>query len=278
MGNELTRRPGKYWVLFYQPLPEAGERIAIALAFEHGKGRATVEYDSTFAKVAKVFADVDPQALAFYLDSLRTDLDTPGDVETVLNAYGPQIAASTARRITEPISRAAIEMLMERYVFPAKKGRRDRRLEDKVAKEIEAFVLGKIGSELDVRREVSAREILGHPVAGTKRIALAIPTDSAWTLVDGVDLNQLTPQAAANRADEVSGTFRNYSRAAGDSGVHLRRVCVVLNGHSHLAPRTHEAHDYALHRFQVDADLAIDAGSSEADQQLRGLLEKINRR
>lgn len=278
MGDELTRLAGNYWVLFYQPLPEAGERIAIALAFENGKGRATVEYDSSFAKVAKVFPDLDPQALAFYLDSLRNDLDTPANVEAVLNAYGPQIAASAARRIAVPISRTTIEMLMARYIFPAKKGRRDRRLEDKVAKEIEAFVLGKIGSELDVRREVSAREILGHPVAGTKRIALAIPTDSAWTLVDGVDLNQLTPQAVANRADEVSRTFWNYSRAAGDSGVLLRRVGVVLNGNSRLAPRTHEAHDYALHRFQVDSDLAIDASSSDAGQQLRGLLEKIKRR
>jgi hypothetical protein len=248
------------------------------LAFEHGKGRATVEYDSAFAKVAKMFPDADPQALAFYLDSLRTDLDVAGDVETVLNAYGPQIVASAARRIATPISRAAIEMLMARYIFPAKKGRRDRRLEDKVAKEIEAFVRGKMGPDLALRREVSAREILGHPVAGTKRIALAIPKDSAWTLVDGVDLNQLTPQAAANRADEISRTFWNYSRAAGDSGVLIRRVGVVLNGNSHLAPRTHEAHDYALHRFQVDADLAIDATSTEAGQQLQRLLEQINHR
>jgi hypothetical protein len=278
MGNELTSRAGRYWILFFQPLPEAGERIAIALVFESGKGRTTIEYDPTFTKVAKVFPDADPQALAFSLESLRADLDSPDEAETILNSYGPQIAASPVRRIAVPISSATIEMLMIRYVFPAEKGRRDRRREDNVANEIEAFVRGSVGSNLKLKREVSAREILGHAVTGTKRIALAIPTGSTWTLIDGVDMNQLTPQAAASRADEVSRTFWNYNRAAGGAGAHVRRVGVVLNGNSHLAPKTHEAHDYALHRFQVDADLAIDGNSTEAGKQLRELLGKIDGR
>lgn len=275
MGDELKRQTGKYWVLFYQPLPEAGERIAIALIFEANRGPATVEYDPTFAKLVKVFPDADPQALAFSLESLSGELRTSNQVEGVINAYGSQLAASPARRIGVPVPDGAIDMLMGRYVYPVKRKKRARSHEDKVAKEIEAFVRGNVATGIELRTSVSARDILGRRVAGTKRIALAIPSRAGWTLVDGVDLNQSSPQETASRADEISRTFWNYSRAAGDSGMRLRRVGVVLNGNSHLASNTHEAHDYALHRFQVDSDLAIDAVSAEAGQQLRNLLHAI---
>ncbi len=274
MGNELKRQTGKYWVLFYQPLPEAGERIAIALVFAGVRG-PTVEYDPTFAKLIKVFPDVDPQALAFSLESLGADLRTSNEVESVINSYGSQLAASSARRIGLPVSEGAIEMLMGRYVYPSKRKKRSRSHEDKVAREIEAFVRGNVPSTTKLRTGVSARDILGRTLTGAKKIALAIPSGSGWTLVDGVDLNQSSPQEAASRADEISRTFWNYSRAAGDSGMHLRRVGIVLNGNSHVAPRTHEAHDYALHRFQIDSDLAIDAVSTEAGAQLRNLLQRV---
>ena len=228
MDDKLTRRAGKYWVMFYQPLPEAGERIAIALVFQGIHKGAAVEYDPTFSKVAKVFPDIDSQALVFLLDSLRSDLADSDQVELVLNQYGPQIAASAARKIAVPLSAAAIEMLMTRYVLPARRRRRDPRQEDKIGREIEAFVRHNVQTPVDVRTEVTAREILGRSVPGIKRVALAIHNPSGWTLVDGVDLNQLTPQAAANRADEVSRTFWNYSRAVEGTGTRIQRVGVVL--------------------------------------------------
>jgi hypothetical protein len=271
MGDELTRRVGKYWILFYQPLPEAGERIAIALAFEGEKGRARVEYDPKFAKVLKMYPDADPDGLAFCLDSLRTDLEQADAIGAVLGAFGPQITASEARRIASPVPANIVEMLMNRYVFPATRAKRRESRADPVGKEIVAFARAAVDSNEGWLTNVNARVILGRSLSGTKRVALAIPSESGWTLVDGVDLNRLTPRATAARADDVSRTFWNYHRFSG-AGLRIRRVGVVLNGNSHLAANTSEAHDYALHRFQVDSDLAIDAASIDSRELLRNLL------
>jgi hypothetical protein len=269
MGDELTHRAGKYWILFYQPLPEAGERIAIALVFEGEKGRARVEYDPKFAKVLKMYPDGDPEGLAFCLDSLQADLDHSSVTDAVIGLFGPQIAASEARRIASPVTPNVIQMLMNRYVFPATKAKRREAPSDPVGKEIVAFAREAVDSHDGWLTNVKARDILGRSLTGTKKVALAIPDGSGWTLIDGVDLNQLTPQAAATRADEVSHTFWNYGRV---TGIHIRRVGVVLNGHSHLEARTSEAHDYALHRFQVDSDYAIDSASTESGKSLKDLL------
>ena len=116
MGDALKDEVGKYWVLFYQPLPEAGERIAMALVFQHGQ--IQVEYDPAFTKVGKLFPDADPAALAFCLDSLRHDLRSADSIQAILNGYGPQFATSEARRLALPVQPATIEMLKARYLYP----------------------------------------------------------------------------------------------------------------------------------------------------------------
>ncbi len=276
MGDELTRRAGKYWVIFYQPLPESGERLAVALVFEDPKGGATVEYDPTFAKIAKLYPEADPAALTFYLDSLRKELHSSNQIEAVLHGYGPQLALSPARQIHMPASQGAVKMLMARYISPSRKNRLSPKAHDKIAKEIEAFVRQNAAPNLELRTNVTARDILGHTVTGTKKIALAIQNQSGWTLVDGVDLNQSTPDQATTRADEISRTFWNYNRSAGETGVQIHRVGVVLNGNSHLTPKTHEAHDYALHRFGTDSDLVVDGASPESRDLLRSLLTRAS--
>lgn len=155
MENELTRRVGKYWLLYYQPLPEAGERIAIALVFEDSRRGATVKYDPTFAKAAKVFPNLDRSNLAFFLDSITMELVSSTSVETVLGMYGPQVAASPTRKIEIPVTPSAIDVLMSKYVFPAKKTRSRAKL-DKVAVEIEAYVRGQLAPDMDVRTNVKA--------------------------------------------------------------------------------------------------------------------------
>jgi hypothetical protein len=167
-----------------------------------------------------------------------------------------------------------MEMLLARYVYLSKGKKARKEQHDKVGEEIAIFVRSNAGPDIQFRTGVSAREIVGHKVPGTKPVAIAIPNERGWTLIDGVDLNQSTAPAAINRADDVARTYWNYSRAAAEAGVEIRRVGVVLNGHSHLSPPTHEAHDYALHRFRVDADLALDNVSTEAGMQLRELLAR----
>ena len=160
MGEAMKHDFGKYWVLFYQPLPEAGERIAMALVFEHGQ--IQVEYDPAFTKVSKLFPDADAAALAFCLDTLRLDLRSADSVQSVLNSYGPQFATSEARRLALPVQPATIELLKARYLFPAKRPKTKREPEDKVSQEIAAFVRHAVDPNMKFRTNVGSREILGH--------------------------------------------------------------------------------------------------------------------
>jgi hypothetical protein len=240
MGDDVNSGAGKYWVLFLQPLPESGERVALALVIHDEANRAAIlKYDLEFSKARKIYPDLDTDGLRFCLETLDSDLQSSEDIPATLNSYGPQISASSARRIASPVSDDVIGMLLKRYVYPAQARRVRKERSDLVAAEIAAFVQDNAGAHVQFRTGVSAKEIVGRSVPGTKPVALAIPSRDGWTLVDGVDLNKLSAGAAISRADEVARTYWNYSRAAADAGVRIRKVGLVLNGHSHLSPPTH---------------------------------------
>ena len=185
--------------------------------------------------------------------------------------YGPQVAASPARKIEIPVTQSATNLLMAKYVFPAKK-LRSRDKVDKVAVEIAAYVLQQLAPDTEVLTNVAANDIVGRSIAGARKIALAIHGKTGWILVDGVDLNQLSPGAAVDRADAISRTYWKYSRAQKGSTETIKSIGLVLNGKSHLAPPTSEAHDYALHLFRREADFALDAASTESGPQLRAFI------
>jgi len=266
---------GQYWLLYYQPVPETGERIAVGLILQDRGRHPQVEFDAKFSKVLKVFPATDPDTLAFYFQSLAEQLERGAPVESTLNAFGPQLVASKSRSVISPISAEILDHLVARYLLPVKKLRGKREKADGVAREIESFVRSSGSGNIEIQTNVTARDVLGRPVAGAKRIALAIRFDGKWTLIDGVDLNQLTAKQATERADEIARTYWNYSRAAIQTGVEVKRIGIVLNGHSHLEPKSLEAHDYALHRFQADSDLAIDAAQPGSRVELSNLLEKL---
>jgi len=277
--SSMNRGLGRYWLLYLQPAPEAGERIAIALALQDETG-TRLEYDRKFAKVRKLYPGFDVDVLTFYLESLRRDLASSKaneDPAIVLASYGPQLMPSAVRRVAVPITDVVILMMLNKYVLPAKPDH-TRALaaaandfeHDPVAKEIEAFVFNRVG-KLTFRSYANPYEIVGRSVRGVKPVAMAIPDPSGWTLVDGVDLNKLTAPAAIKRATEIGRTFWNYSQLSRPGG-RIQSVGIVLNGSSHLAPASAEAHDYILHRFKSDADEAIDAHSAESDIKLRRLL------
>ena len=48
-----------------------------------------------------------------------------------------------------------------------------------------------------------------------------------------------------------------------------------MNGRSHLEPKSLEAHDYALHRFQADSDHAIDGAQVGSKVELGNLLQRL---
>src|ERR1017187_9943469 len=114
MGDLLSRGIGKYWVLFLQPLPEAGERVAIALVFYDKTDRPVVEYDPDFSKALKLYSDLDTDGLRYCLETLKTDLRSTDQIEATLNSYGPQVSASNARKKPSPVSEPVIEIPLAR--------------------------------------------------------------------------------------------------------------------------------------------------------------------
>jgi hypothetical protein len=122
LSRSVSSEPGveNYWVVFLQPTPEAGERVAVALAFRDERGRTWIEFDGSFSRALALYPDLDPDAARFYLDSLQRDLNSSDDIERTVNSYGPQISASTVRRIASPIGRQVIEMLLAKSVYPSK--------------------------------------------------------------------------------------------------------------------------------------------------------------
>lgn len=274
MASEL-KRVGWYRLLYYQPAPETGERIAIGLLFEDDQ-HAFVHYDKQFAKLRKLYPWIDPKSVGFYLDDLRNALARTKNIEPVLNLYGPQLVSSDARKVVLPITSALVAMLMEKFVQPVPRGPHEAKQPDRVAIAIQAYVRNRAHQDLQFRTEVTSDTILGRKAARVGAVALAVESDSGWTLIDGVDLNLLTPKEAIDRADDVGRIFWHYSRLAeeGQTG-QIRKIGIVLNGLSHLKPREHDAHDYALHRLESEADATIDSASTEASSKLERELQAI---
>jgi hypothetical protein len=275
MASEL-KRLGRYRLLYYQPAPETGERITIGLLFEDEE-HAFLYYDKQFAKLRKLYPWIDSKTVGFYLDDLKNALAKTKSVEPVLNLYGPQLVASDARKVVLPITDALVETLMVKFVHPTLRGPHEAKQPDQVAIAIQAYVKNRIHRDLHFHTEVTAETILGRKAARVGAVALGLESGARWTLIDGVDLNVLTPKRAIDRADDVGRTFWHYSRLSeeGQAG-QIRKIGIVLNGLSHLKPQEHDAHDYALHRLESEADATIDAASTEATAKLERELQAIS--
>jgi hypothetical protein len=274
MASEL-KRVGWYRLLYYQPAPETGERITVGLLF-HDEDHAFLHYDRQFLKLRKLYPWIDSKAVGFFLDDLKGALAKTTSIDALLNLYGPQLVSSDARQISLPITDAVIEMLLGKFVHPSARGPHEAKPADQVAIAIRAFVKNRMRRDLQFRTDVTSETILGRRASGVGTVALGVEHPSGWTLIDGVDLNLLTPKKAIDRADEVGRVFWHYSRLseAGRTGS-ISKIGVVLNGHSHLKPKEHDAHDYALHRLEEEADTAIDSASNEATAKLERALAEL---
>lgn len=275
MASELMR-VGWYRLLYYQPAPETGERIAMGLLFED-EGRAFLHYDKQFAKLRKLYPWIDSKTVGFYLDDLNSALAKATSIEPVLNLYGPQLVWSDARKVVLPITDALVKMLMGKFVQPAPRGPHEAKPPDRVSIAIQAYVKSRAQKDLQFHTEVTPETILGRKATGVGAVALAMESNTGWTLIDGVDLNLLKPKQAIDRADDVGRTFWHYSRlvAEGQATAPIRKIGVVINGLSHLKQREHDAHDYALHRLEAEADETIDAASTEATAKLERELQAV---
>jgi hypothetical protein len=271
MAEEL-KRIGTYRILYAQPTPETGERIAVALLVQNGENR--LYFDRRFPRLKRVVGDLELDALGFYLDHLREEILRDQEPESVLNRYAPQIVPSDPRKVQLPLDERAARVLMEKLLHPLPRlavVAGEARTTDPVTKAIEAYLRVRARVTEDVQTEVPSEQIFGHRVSGLHPVAVGVRRGSAWVLVDGVDLNELTPKAAIRRADEVGRNFWRISREAAKHSVgSFKRIGLVLNGKTPLSPSEAEAHDYSLHRLKEDADHTFDASSSEVSDLIRG--------
>lgn len=269
---EKLRHVGVYRILYAQPAPETGERIAVAVLVQDGD--KLLYFDRRFPRLKKVFGDLELDALEYYLDHLKEEISRATEPETVLNRYAPQVVASDPRKIVLPVDEHAARVLMQKLLQPPPKlmaaAGAEAKVVDPVTRAIEAYMKTRARVTENVRTEIAPEDIFGRRVAGLHPVAVGVRRGGTWVLVDGVDLNELSPKAAIKRADEVGRNFWQISREAEKqhSGT-VKRIGLVLNGNSHLRPAAADAHDYSLHRLRADADRTFDATSTEAPDLIR---------
>lgn len=272
----MNQQIGNYHVLFYQPSPELGERVAIGLLFEEKQGSFSLHYSPDFPKLSRLYPDTDVDIVRFYLEDLRKSLSSCDNSTQVLARYGPQIVRSEARKIALPIKAATVDMLTEKILF-AQRVRRKRDAESASAKltsmvgaAIEEFVVREAQIQLRMKRNADVSLWEHRPVRDLKKVALAVESDLGWTLIDGVNLNLMTPNEAEKHADAVARNFWEYKKFVVERlGKTVRRIGLVMNGQSHLHPAMAAAHEFALHRLDGDSDLALDTCDRSAVDRLR---------
>lgn len=127
---------------------------------------------------------------------------------------------------------------------------------------------------VDLHEDANSQWILGRKLPQVARVALALRKTNEIVLIDGIDLTVLTPARALSRVSKVAHTFWQYKlvRDTNLDGRGLRLIGVVLNGSEAPQPAYKDAHDFALHQFKKEADLAVDASSSPGFQSLADAL------
>jgi hypothetical protein len=270
---EKLNNTGTYRILYAQPTPETGERIAVAVVVQENH-RTSLYFDRQFPRLKKVLGDLELDALEYYLEDLRRALFRSGDPESVLNTFAPQIVPSDARKVSLPLSETALRVLLQKLLQPSPRltSAPEEAVTpvDPVSKAIEAYVRVRAGVTADIQANITPAAVFGRDVPGLHSVAVGVKRGSSWVLVDGVDLNGLTPKRAIKRADEVARNFWQFSReAARLPQTNIKRIGLVLNGNSHRRQATLDAHDYSLHRLSADADWAVDGSSVEAPDVIK---------
>jgi len=268
---EKLKGVGMYRILYAQPTPETGERIAVAVLVQNGD--TLLYFDRRFPRLKKVSGDLELDALEYYLDHLREEISRAPEPESVLNRYAPQIIPSDPRKVMLPVDEKAARVLMQKLLQPTPRlmaAASEARTIDPVTTAIEAYLKIRARVTEHVQTDILPEQIFGHRISGLHSVAVGVRRGSTWVLVDGVDLNELTPKAAIKRADDVGRNFWQINReAAKQHGRLLKRIGLVLNGYSHLQQSAAEAHDYSMHRLEADADRTFDSSSTEAPELIR---------
>jgi hypothetical protein len=288
MDTELKKGTAKYRLLFFQPNPEDGERVCVGVLLEEEYGRSySVLYDDKFPKVHCIAPGAEPELIKCYLDDLDDALRSRSgdDPILILRRYGPQLIASEERLVSLPITETTKLRLLERFVGPC--GVSDAKLDyaeaetrpkDGFAEHIRLFV-GKYIPDNEILRDAGPKQIFGYAMADFGTIAIAVKRPRKTIMIDGVDLQLMNRKQVVSRANTVAYKFWQYGRLRSNDNTLLQqpfsRIGVVLDGSTHRARAYYEAHDFALHQFQKEADIAVDMLTGQGTREFEEVLTSV---
>ncbi|HEV2884666.1 MAG TPA: hypothetical protein VGW36_07395 [Pyrinomonadaceae bacterium] len=263
MGNQLV---ASYRLVYFQPDPEDGERVSIALLFQ-ANGGVDLLYNTDFPRLRCLAPSTDPNLVQMYLDDLADRLRHDQlNVDAIIRRHAPQIMTSEPRKVAWPLTDAARLYLMKRFLHKEKVAATHPRLEkqDQVRAHIKQLIHHTVkGRKLELHEDAAADWVLGRHMPEIEQVALAMRKRKGVLLIDGVDLTILRPKSALSRINRVTHTFWQYGRLREMEFEprEIRRIGVVLNGHVKPTPEYQDAHDFALHQFHKEADLVVDTTS-----------------
>lgn len=282
MALALTSTAGNYHLLYYQPSPEDGERICVGILASKGRDIELL-YDPAFPKLRCIAPEIRPDLVKVYLEDMQEELRRqPIDDQLVFRRYSPQFAVSEQRQIKWPLTDSAKRYLIDRFLHATRSQvyalseighAAASKADDQAQHGIQEFVRQFTPTDSRIILNAAARDVVGLPLKGVRRVALAVRKPSETLLVDGVDLRITTANGAISRVTRVVHTFWQYGRYQQESigWNRIRRIGVVLNGAAHPPASYRDAHDFALDQFRTGADISIDAASAEDRQKFEAL-------
>ena len=276
MGNEVA----SYRLVYFQPDPEDGERVCVALLFNTQRD-VELLYDRAFPRLGCLAPHIDRDLVRMYLEDMESNFkNDPMNVESLVRRRAPSLVMSEPRKAAWPLTDQERQYLMRRFL--GKEGRSE--VSNKTVQELKRDQIKAHLKELvqrvdklptkDLHEDVNAQWVLGRSVGGIESIALALRKTNQVVLIDGTDLTVLTPKRALIRASKVTHTFWQYKNVwqMGFGSDSILRIGIVLNGRRDPGDAYKDAHDFALHQFKYEADLAVDASSAD---DFRRLAERL---
>src|SRR5690349_5337781 len=105
-----------YRLVYFQPDPEDGERVCVALLFTvHGEVELLAYPD--FPRLRCLAPHVDSELVQVYLDDLTSHLKwKSSDIDLILRRQSPQLVTSEVRKCSWPLSNESRLYLMRRFL------------------------------------------------------------------------------------------------------------------------------------------------------------------
>jgi hypothetical protein len=283
MEIDLKKRTS-YRLVYFQPNPEDGERVCVGLLFRDQKEFSLV-YDSAFRRLSCIAPRHEKGLLKTYIDELEETLRQarPEDEKMILRKFGPQIIVSEERALLAPLTSSIKQRLLERFVLGPHASIPVYVREEAPAsyqKATDASIIAFIneylpGESATMTLLAKPKQIIGRPLPNVAPVAASVRIPGRIVLIDGVDLKVASARQVLNRVNKVTHTFWEYGKAEKDHLLTgndvLQRVALVLNGIPRYSTAQKDAHDFALHQFEREADLLVTDRTQEAGR-LRKLL------